>query len=180
MSFSLSNATISSLRILLSSEVFKYLSRATRCSILSIILRVVSTPTSDVTRASSKLSRTSSSTLLLPITALDILENTLSLVLAMPDSKVCCSCCCCCTSLSFLKKLKNPISLTCIIRNNMYQNCKINNLIAIYNCRCNKKASQKLRGFNILLWNGYLLSKVVFYLLILNHLFLKNICTGLW
>ena len=56
--FSVSNAVISLLRILLSSLVETYLSRATRSSMRRIILIVVSTPTSDVTRISSRSSKT--------------------------------------------------------------------------------------------------------------------------
>jgi hypothetical protein len=44
-------------RILLSSSIPRYLSAATRLSIRVMILRVVSTPTSEETRISSKLSK---------------------------------------------------------------------------------------------------------------------------
>jgi hypothetical protein len=53
---------ISSRRILFSSSVPTYLSLATLESILSIIIIDVPTPTSDATKTSSKLSKTTSST----------------------------------------------------------------------------------------------------------------------
>ena len=104
VSFSANNLTISSLRITFNSAVLIYLSRATRSSMRSIIRNVVSTPTSEVTRASSKLSRTSSSTRDLPATARVNLSNTFSLVFDNPESSV--------SFFSLLKKLKNPIILS--------------------------------------------------------------------
>ena len=53
---------ISSRRIECSSEVFMYLSRAMRASMRSMILTVVSTPTSEVMSTSSSWSSTSAST----------------------------------------------------------------------------------------------------------------------
>ena len=79
---------ISSLKIAFNSSVPRYLSLDTRASILSIILRVVSTPTSEETKTSSKLSRTSSSTLDFPATAFDNLVKKLVLVFSKPLSKV--------------------------------------------------------------------------------------------
>ena len=64
-----------------------YLSLATRCSIRSIIFKVVFTPTSEVTKTSSKLSRTSSSTLDLPATALLSLPKKLVFDFSSPLSK---------------------------------------------------------------------------------------------
>src|SRR5690606_28803471 len=70
------------------SSVPKYLSRATRASILSIILRVVSTPTSDETKTSSRLSKTSSSTFDFPATALVSLVKKLVEDFSNPLSRV--------------------------------------------------------------------------------------------
>ena len=95
--FSESSAVISSFKMLLSSLVETYLSRATRVSILSMIFNVVSTPTSDVIRISSKSSRTSSSTFDFPAIARVNLLKTLCLVFSKPLSSV-----------SFLLLLKNP------------------------------------------------------------------------
>src|SRR5690606_32284741 len=53
---------ISSRRILFNSSVPRYLSRATRSSIRSMIFKVVFTPTSDEIKTSSRSSKTSSST----------------------------------------------------------------------------------------------------------------------
>ena len=86
--FSVSNAVISLLRILLSSLVETYLSRATRSSMRRIILIVVSTPTSDVTRISSRSSKTSSSTFDFPATARVSFEKTFSFVFSSPLSSV--------------------------------------------------------------------------------------------
>jgi len=58
---------------------FELLSRCTRSSIRSIILTVVSTPTSEVIKTSSRLSNTSSSTLDLPTTTLASFLKTLLL-----------------------------------------------------------------------------------------------------
>ena len=69
------------------SSVPTYLSLATLASILLIILRVVSTPTSDATKISSKLSKTSSSTLDLPATAFDNLSKKLDFDFSKPLSK---------------------------------------------------------------------------------------------
>jgi hypothetical protein len=63
------------------------LSLDTLASILSIILSVVSTPTSEETSTSSKLSRTSSSTLDFPATTLDNLVKKLDLDFSNPLSK---------------------------------------------------------------------------------------------
>ena len=68
---------ISSLKIIFNSSVPRYLSFETLASILSIILRVVSTPTSEEFKISSKLSRTASSTLDFPATAFDSLVKKL-------------------------------------------------------------------------------------------------------
>src|SRR5690606_22235840 len=87
-SISLKSPAISSRRILLSSSVPKYLSLETRSSILSIILSVVFTPTSLETRTSSRLSNTSSSTLLLPATALLSLSKKEVLDFSSPLSSV--------------------------------------------------------------------------------------------
>ena len=78
-----------------------YLSRATRFSIRSIIRSVVSTPTSDVINTSSKSSNIFSSTCDFPATIRANLENTPSLVLDNPLSKV--------SFFSFEKKSNNPI-----------------------------------------------------------------------
>ena len=67
--------TISSFNILFNSFVPKNLSLETLFSIFSIISIVVSTPTSDVIRTSSKSSNTSTSTLLLPINIFPNLEK---------------------------------------------------------------------------------------------------------
>jgi len=53
----------------------KYLSAATRFSMRWIIFNVVATPTSEETKISSKLSKTSSSTFDFPATALVNLEK---------------------------------------------------------------------------------------------------------
>jgi len=63
----------------------------------SIILRVVVTPTSEDTKTSSRLSRTSSSTSDFPATALDNLWKTLSFVFSRPLFR-----------LSFLSFPRNP------------------------------------------------------------------------
>ena len=65
-----------------------YLSLATLASIRSITLRVVLTPTSLVTRTSSKLSNTSASTLDFPTTALLNLSKKFELDFSKPLSKV--------------------------------------------------------------------------------------------
>src|SRR5690606_16541337 len=70
-----SSPAISSRRIRLSSSVPIYLSCATRFSIRSMIFNVVLTPTSDDTRTSSRLSRTSSSTRDFPAMALVSFEK---------------------------------------------------------------------------------------------------------
>ena len=75
-----SKAAISSFRILSSSVVPTYLSFATLASIRPIIFKVVSTPTSDEMRISSRLSSTSASTVDLPTMALPNLLKKLSLV----------------------------------------------------------------------------------------------------
>ena len=95
--FSSSNEAISSLSIVLSSSIPMYLSRATRASIRSMILSVVSTPTSEVISTSSRLSSTSSSTLDFPTTARLNFLNTLSLVFESPSFR-----------LSFFSLLKMP------------------------------------------------------------------------
>src|SRR5690554_3062211 len=87
-STSLNRPAISSRRILFNSSVPKYLSFATRASILSIILRVVLTPTSLETKTSSRLSRTSSSTLLFPATALLNFSKKEVFVFSNPLSRV--------------------------------------------------------------------------------------------
>ena len=95
--FSVRRAAISSRIMPLSSFVEIYLSRATRSSIRLMIFNVVSTPISDVIRASSRLSSTSSSTVDLPVMARAILSNTLCLVFSSPLSRI-----------SFLFLLKSP------------------------------------------------------------------------
>ena len=79
---------ISSRRIVLRSSVPIYLSLATLTSILLMILSVVSTPTSDAIKTSSKLSKTSSSTLDFPATAFVNLPKKLSLDFSKLLSKV--------------------------------------------------------------------------------------------
>ena len=95
--FSARSAAISSRSIPLSSLVLTYLSRATLSSIRSMILSVVSTPTSLVISTSSRSSNTSSSTFDFPATARASLSNTLVFVFCRPLSSV-----------SFLSLLKNP------------------------------------------------------------------------
>ena len=80
-------AATSSFNIPSNSEVLVYLSFFTLSSIRFIIFRVVSTPTSLVTRTSSKLSRTSTSTVFLPATALVSFEKTLCFVFSNPLSR---------------------------------------------------------------------------------------------
>lgn len=86
--FSRSSPEISSRRISSSSFTPTYLSRATRSSILSMILMVVDAPTSDAISISSRLSSTSSSTLLLPTTAFVIFSKKPWLDFSRPLSKV--------------------------------------------------------------------------------------------
>ena len=83
-----STVAISARRMELSSEVLIYLSRLMRSCSLSMILRVVSTPTSEVMRVSSRLSRTLSSTVLLPRMVFESLAKKLSLVLFKPWLRV--------------------------------------------------------------------------------------------
>ena len=83
-----SNPAISSRRIRFNSSVPKYLSLATRSSIRSITFNVVLTPTSLVTKTSSRLSKTSSSTLDFPATALLSLPKKLVLDFSNPLSSV--------------------------------------------------------------------------------------------
>ena len=71
------------------SSVPKYLSLETRSSIRSIIFNVVFTPTSEETRISSKLSKTSASTFDFPATALVSLEKKDVFDFSKPLSKVC-------------------------------------------------------------------------------------------
>src|SRR5690606_4271309 len=87
-STSLKSPAISSRRILFSSSVPKYLSLETRASIRLIIFKVVFTPTSLETRISSRLSNTSSSTLLFPATALLSLSKKEVLDFSSPLSRV--------------------------------------------------------------------------------------------
>ena len=82
------SVAISARRMELSSLVLIYLSRLMRSCSLSMILRVVSTPTSEVMSVSSRLSRTLSSTVDLPRMVFDSLEKKLSLVLLRPWSRV--------------------------------------------------------------------------------------------
>src|SRR5690554_4439123 len=95
--FSASKPLISSLRMRSNSSALTNLSRATRFSMRWIILRVVSTPTSELMSISSSSSNTSSSTLDLPTTTRASFCRTLSLVLDKPWS-----------SLSFFALLKTP------------------------------------------------------------------------
>ena len=106
--FSASISVISSRSSVFSSDVDTYLSRAVRFCSRSIILRVVSTPTSDVINTSSRLSRKSSSILDLPATARLSLSNKPCLVFSKPLSNV--------SFFSLLKKLKNPIYITFFIQ----------------------------------------------------------------
>ena len=85
---SLINPAISSRRMAFNSSVPKYLSRATRASIRSMILIVVATPTSLETNTSSRSSSTSSSTLLLPATAFPNLFRKLVFDFSNPLSRV--------------------------------------------------------------------------------------------
>ncbi|MOA01426.1 hypothetical protein D3C78_1208350 [compost metagenome] len=107
--FSSSSSVISSRSIALSSEVPKYLSRATRSSIRSIIFSVVDTPTSEVTKISSSSSSTSSSTVDLPAIILVSFEKTFSLVFSNPLSSASCSAFTSSSGLERLKKSNNPI-----------------------------------------------------------------------
>lgn len=66
----------------------RYLSRLTRSCMRSMMRRVVSTPTSEVMSASSRLSSTSSSTVDLPAMARLILLSTDSLLFSNPLSRV--------------------------------------------------------------------------------------------
>ena len=86
--FSASSDATSSTRIVLSSAVPRYLSRLTRSCMRSMMRRVVSTPTSEVMSASSRLSSTSSSTVDLPAMARLILLSTDSLLFSNPLSRV--------------------------------------------------------------------------------------------
>ena len=95
--FSSNKEEISSFKTRFNSEVFKYLSRAIRASMRSITFNVVSTPTSDVIRISSKLSSTSSSTVDLPTIVRAILEKKLCFVFSNPL-----------LSVSFLSLENNP------------------------------------------------------------------------
>ena len=95
--FSVSNSVISPFRISFNSLVETYLSLATRSSIRWMILIVVSTPTSEETRISSKLSSTSSSTFDFPATARASFEKTFCFVFSSPLSSV-----------SFFFLLNNP------------------------------------------------------------------------
>ena len=99
--FSTSRFDISSRKMPFNSAVPMYLSRATRSWMRLIILRVVSTPTSDIISTSSRLSSTSSSTTVFPATARAILESTLVLVFSRPLSST--------SFLSFVKNENNPI-----------------------------------------------------------------------
>ena len=74
-----SKAAISSLKIRFNSSVPRYLYLETRASIRSIIFKVVLTPTSLVTKTSSRLSKTPSSTLDFPATAFPNLLKKLDL-----------------------------------------------------------------------------------------------------
>ena len=78
---------ISSFKIKSNSDELRNLSLATLSSIWSIIFNVVFTPTSELIKISSKLSKTWSSTLLLPITTLEILLKKDSLLFFKPLSK---------------------------------------------------------------------------------------------
>ena len=77
-----------------------YLSFATLSSNFSIILSVVSTPISEVIKASSISSSASSSIVVLPATARESLLKTFSLVFSKPLSSL--------TFLSFEKKTEYP------------------------------------------------------------------------
>ena len=79
---------ISSFRIVSNSSELINLSFFTLSSIWSIILSVVLTPTSELISTSSRLSKTSSSTLLLPTITLEILLKNESLLFLRPLSRV--------------------------------------------------------------------------------------------
>ena len=83
---------ISSLRIISNSFDPMYLSLETLDSILSIIFKVVFTPTSEEISISSNSSNTSSSTLLLPTITLEILLKKDELVFSKPLSRDCFFC----------------------------------------------------------------------------------------
>ncbi len=107
---------ISSRRIECSSEVFMYLSRAMRASMRSMILTVVSTPTSEVMSTSSSWSSTSASTVDRPAMARVSFEKKPLLVFSRPASSSRCSACCTSSwgaaaalSCFFLNRSKNPI-----------------------------------------------------------------------
>ena len=86
--FSARSDATSSTNMAFSSVVPKYLSRFTRSCMRSMIRKVVSTPTSEVISASSRLSSTSSSTVDLPAMAWLILLSTDSLLFSRPLSSV--------------------------------------------------------------------------------------------
>ena len=79
---------ISSFKIISSSSELINLSFFTLSSIWSIIFSVVLTPTSELISTSSRLSKTSSSTLLLPTITLEILLKNDSLLFFKPLSSV--------------------------------------------------------------------------------------------
>ena len=82
-----SRPAISSRRMRSSSPVLTYLSRATRASMRSMTLTVVSMPTSACTSRLSRSSSTASSTVLLPTTALLSCSKKLVLVFSRPGIK---------------------------------------------------------------------------------------------
>ena len=105
----------SSLNSLFNSDVVTYLSRATRSSIRRMMSTVVSTPTSEEMSASSKSSKTSSSTFDFPTTMRASLLKTFVFVFSSPASRT--------SFFSFLEnRLKNPIA--------MFSWCKLTNLFS--------------------------------------------------
>ena len=126
--FSSRSAAISSFNIDFNSLTPKYLSKETRSSIRLIILSVVSTPTSEVIKTSSRLSRTSSSTFDLPTTARPNFLNTLSFVFKSPSSRF-----------SFFLLLKPPNNA--IIFKNLMSFCNLPTLnLIILQHKITKKA----------------------------------------
>ena len=94
------NRAISSRKIDCNSEVFMYLSRATRSSMRRMIFTVVSTPTSEVMSTSSRSSNTSASTVERPATARANFEKKPVLVFSSPASNSRRSASCCLASAS--------------------------------------------------------------------------------
>jgi len=109
--FSDNRLVISCFKILFNSAVVTNLSLATLASIRAIIFNVVSTPTSDDIKISSRLSRTSASTVVLPMITFAIFEKKLSFVFSNPLSKS-----------SFFSLLKIQLNMLIQQYINSYQN----------------------------------------------------------